>query len=92
MSVLTLSVPENLPAGDYTIIVTGTSGSTVKSDEITEHYLTTRVYTDIDNREQLLTTEETMAISGAINAHNGLDLTLVAHSIYHRAVQSEVAG
>ena len=35
MSVLTLSVPENLPAGDYTIIVTGTSGSTVKSDEIT---------------------------------------------------------
>ena len=77
MSVLTLSVPENLPAGDYTIIVTGTSGSTVKSDEITLSITSLPEFTlDIDNREQLLTTEETMAISGAINAHNGLDLTL----------------
>ena len=77
MSVLTLSVPENLPAGDYTIIVTGTSGSTVKSDEITLSITSLPEFTlDIDNREQLLTTEEIMTISGAINAHNGLDLTL----------------
>ena len=77
MSVLTLSVPENLAAGDYTIIVTGTSGSTVKSDEITLSITNLPEFTlDIDNREQLLTTDETMAISGAINAHNGLDLTL----------------
>ena len=77
MSVLTLSVPENLAAGDYTIIVTGTSGSTVKSDEITLSITSLPEFTlDIDNREQLLTTDETMAISGAINAHNGLDLTL----------------
>ena len=77
MSVLTLSVPENLPAGDYTILVTGTSGSTVKSDEITLSITSLPEFTlDIDNREQLLTTGETMAISGAINAHNGLDLTL----------------
>ena len=77
MSVLTLSVPENLAAGDYTIIVTGTSGSTVKSDEITLSITDLPEFTlDIDNREQLLTTDETMAISGAINAHNGLDLTL----------------
>ena len=77
MSVLTISVPENLAAGDYTIIVTGTSGSTVKSDEITLSITSLPEFTlDIDNREQLLTTDETMAISGAINAHNGLDLTL----------------
>lgn len=77
MSVLTISVPENLAAGDYTIIVTGTSGSTVKSDEITLSITALPEFTlDIDNREQLLTTDETMAISGAINAHNGLDLTL----------------
>ena len=77
MSVLTLSVPENLGAGDYTIIVTGTSGSTVKSDEITLSITSLPEFTlDIDNREQLITTAETMAISGAINAHNGLDLTL----------------
>ena len=77
MSVLTISVPENLAAGDYTIIVTGTSGSTVKSDEITISITSLPEFTlDIDNREQLLTTDEAMAISGAINAHNGLDLTL----------------
>jgi hypothetical protein len=77
MSVLTISVPENLAAGDYTIIVTGTSGSTIKSDEITLSITDLPEFTlDIDNREQLLTTDETMAISGAINAHNGLDLTL----------------
>ena len=76
MSILTLTIPANMSAGDYTVIVTGTAGSTVRSDEIT--FTTTSIpefSLDIDNREQIIA-DGTMQISGVINAHNGLDLTI----------------
>ncbi len=76
MAVLTLTVPANLSGGDYTVVVTGTSGDTVRSDELTFSITTLPEFSlDIENREQLITNGE-MSISGVINAHNGLDLSL----------------
>ncbi len=76
MAVLTLTIPASLAEGDYTVVVSGTSGGTVRSDEITFSITSLPEFSlDIDNREQLLTTG-TMTVSGVINAHNGLDLTL----------------
>ena len=76
LSVLTLTIPSNLSAGDYTVIVTGTAGSTVHSDEITFTITSIPEFSlDIENREQIIE-DGTMSISGVIDAHNGLDLTL----------------
>jgi hypothetical protein len=76
LSVLTLTIPSNLSAGDYTVIVTGTAGSTVHSDEITFTVTSIPEFSlDIENREQIIA-DGTMSISGVINAHNGLDLSL----------------
>ena len=76
MAVLTLNVPSSLAQGDYTVVVSGTSGDTVRSDEITFSVTSLPEFSlEIENREQLLTTG-TMTVSGVINAHNGLDLTL----------------
>ena len=76
MAVLTLTVPANLSGGDYTVVVTGTSGDTVRSDELTISISTLPEFSlDIENREQLITNGQ-MSISGVINAHNGLDLSL----------------
>ena len=58
------------------MIISGTSGSTVHSDEITFSITSLPEFSlDIENREQQLA-EGSMSISGVINAHNGLDLTL----------------
>ena len=76
MSVLTLTIPETLSAGDYTVIVTGTAGSTVHSDEITFTLTSLPEFSlDIEDREQIIT-DGTMSVAGLINAHNGLDLAL----------------
>ena len=76
LSVLTLTIPSNLSAGDYTVIVTGTAGSTVHSDEITFTITSMPEFSlDIENREQIIE-DGTMSISGVIDAHNGLDLSL----------------
>ncbi len=76
MAVLTLTVPANLSGGDYTVVVTGTSGDTVRSDELTISITTLPEFSlDIENREQLITNGQ-MSISGVIDAHNGLDLSL----------------
>ena len=76
LSVLTLTIPSNLSAGDYTVIVTGTAGSTVHSDEITFTLTSIPEFSlDIENREQIIE-DGTMSISGVIDAHNGLDLAL----------------
>ena len=76
LSVLTLTIPSDLSAGDYTVIVTGTAGSTVHSDEITFTVTSIPEFSlDIENREQIIV-DGTMSISGVINAHNGLDLSL----------------
>ena len=76
MAVLTLTISEELTEGDYTVIISGTSGSTVHSDEITFSITSLPEFSlDIENREQQLA-EGSMSISGLINAHNGLDLTL----------------
>ena len=76
LSVLTLTIPSNLSAGDYTVIVTGTAGSTVHSDEITFTLTTMPEFSlNIQNREQIIE-DGTMSISGVIDAHNGLDLSL----------------
>jgi hypothetical protein len=76
LSVLTLTIPSSLSAGDYTVIVTGTAGSTVHSDEITFTVTSIPEFSlDIENREQIIV-DGTMSISGVINAHNGLDLSL----------------
>ena len=76
MSVLTLTIPANLSAGDYTVIVTGTAGSTVHSDEITFTLTSLPEFSlDIEDREQIIT-DGTMSVAGVINAHNGLDLAL----------------
>ena len=76
LSVLTLTIPSNLSAGDYTVIVTGTAGSTVHSDEITFTITSMPEFSlEIENREQIIT-DGSMTISGVIDAHNGLDLTL----------------
>ena len=76
MAVLTLTLAENLTEGDYTVVISGTSGDTVRSDEITFSITSLPEFSlDIDNREQLLTEGE-MSISGAIDAHNGLDLSM----------------
>ena len=76
MAVLTLTVPANLSGGDYTVVVTGTSGDTVRSDELTISITTLPEFSlEIENREQLITNGQ-MSISGVIDAHNGLDLSL----------------
>jgi len=76
MAVLTLTISDSLAEGDYTVVVSGASGDTVRSDEITFSVTSLPEFSlDIDNREQLLTTG-TMTVSGVINAHNGLDLSL----------------
>jgi hypothetical protein len=76
MSVLTLTIPANFTAGDYTVIVTGTAGSTIHSDEITFTLTSLPEFSlEIEDREQIIT-NGAMSISGAINAHNGLDLAL----------------
>ena len=76
MSVLTMTIPNTLAAGDYTVIVTGTAGSTVHSDEITFTLTSMPEFSlDIENREQIIA-DGSMLISGVINAHNGLDLSL----------------
>ena len=76
MSILTLTIPANLTAGDYTVIVTGTAGSTVHSDEITFTLTSLPEFSlEIEEREQIIT-NGAMSISGVINAHNGLDLAL----------------
>jgi len=76
MAVLTLTIAENLSEGDYTVVISGTSGDTVRSDEITFSITSLPEFSlEIDNREQLLTEGE-MVISGVIDAHNGLDLTM----------------
>jgi hypothetical protein len=76
MSILSLTIPSNLTAGDYTVIVTGSSGSNVHSDEITFTLTSLPEFSlEIEEREQLIT-NGAMSISGVINAHNGLDLAL----------------
>ena len=76
MAVLTLTLADNLTEGDYTVVISGQSGDTVRSDEITFSITSLPEFSlDIDNREQLLEEGE-MAISGAIDAHNGLDLSM----------------
>ena len=76
MAVLTLTISDSLAEGDYTVVVSGTSGETIRSDEITFSITSLPEFSlDIENREQLLKAG-TMTISGVINAHNGLDLTL----------------
>ena len=76
MAVLTLTIPGNISAGDYTVIVTGKSGSNVHSDEITFTVTSLPEFSlNIENREQLIS-DGTMSISGVINAHNDLDLSL----------------
>ena len=76
MSVLTLTIPANFTAGDYTVIVTGTAGSTIHSDEITFTLTSLPEFSlEIEDREQIIT-NGVMSISGAIKAHNGLDLAL----------------
>jgi len=76
MSILTLTIPANLTAGDYTVIVTGTVGSNVHSDEITFTLTSLPEFSlEIEEREQIIT-NGAMSISGVINAHNGLDLAL----------------
>jgi hypothetical protein len=76
MSILTLTIPANLTAGDYTVIVTGTAGSTVHSDELTFTLTSLPEFSlEIEEREQIIT-NGAMSISGVINAHNGLDLAL----------------
>ena len=72
---LTLTLADNLTEGDYTVVISGQSGDTVRSDEITFSITSLPEFSlDIDNREQLLTEE--MTIAGAIDAHNGLDLSM----------------
>ena len=76
MAVLTLTLADNLTEGDYTVVISGTAGETVRSDEITFSITSLPEFSlDIDNREQLIEEGE-MAISGAIDAHNGLDLSM----------------
>ena len=76
MSILTLTIPANLTAGDYTVIVTGAVGSNVHSDEITFTLTSLPEFSlEIEEREQIIT-NGAMSISGVINAHNGLDLAL----------------
>ena len=76
MAVLTLTLADNLTEGDYTVVISGTAGETIRSDEITFSITSLPEFSlDIDDREQLLTEGE-MAISGAIDAHNGLDLSM----------------
>lgn len=76
MSILTLTIPANFTAGDYTVIVTGTSGSNVHSDELTFTLTSLPEFSlEIEEREQIITNGP-MTISGVINAHNGLDLAL----------------
>ena len=76
MSILTLTIPANFTAGDYTVIVTGTSGSNVHSDELTFTLTSLPEFSlEIEEREQIIT-NGAMSISGVINAHNGLDLAL----------------
>ena len=76
MSILTLTIPANLTAGDYTVIVTGAAGSNVHSDELTFTLTSLPEFSlEIEEREQIIT-NGAMSISGVINAHNGLDLAL----------------
>ena len=76
MSILTLTIPANFTAGDYTVIVTGTAGSNVHSDEITFTLTSLPEFSlEIEEREQIIA-NGAMTVSGVINAHNGLDLAL----------------
>jgi hypothetical protein len=76
MSILTLTIPANLTAGDYTVIVTGTAGNNVHSDELTFTLTSLPEFSlEIEEREQIIT-NGAMSISGVIDAHNGLDLAL----------------
>ena len=76
MAILTLTLADNLTEGDYTVVISGTAGETIRSDEITFSITSLPEFSlDIDNREQLIEEGE-MAISGAIDAHNGLDLSM----------------
>ena len=76
MSVITLSISDTLESGDYTVIVTGTSGSKVHSDEITISITSLPEFSlEIENREQKII-DGSMEINGLINAHNGLDLSI----------------
>lgn len=76
MSILTLTIPANLTAGDYTVIVTGTAGDNVHSDELTFTLTSLPEFSlEIEEREQIIT-NGAMSINGVIDAHNGLDLAL----------------
>ena len=76
MSILTPTIPANLTAGAYTVIVTGTAGSNVHSDELTFTLTSLPEFSlEIEEREQIIT-NGAMSISGVIDAHNGLDLAL----------------
>ena len=58
------------------MIVTGTAGSNVHSDELTFTLTSLPEFSlEIEEREQIIT-NGAMSIEGVINAHNGLDLAL----------------
>ena len=78
MAVLLLDIPNNLAAGDHTVVVTGTSGSTVHSDEITISMTSLPEFSlDMGDREIAMPSADgTVTITGSIQAHNGLDLSL----------------
>jgi len=78
MAVLLLDIPNNLAAGDHTVVVTGTSGSTVHSDEITITMTTLPEFSlEMGDREIAMPSADgTVTITGSIQAHNGLDLSL----------------
>ena len=78
MAVLLLDIPNNLAAGDHTVVVTGTSGSTVHSDEITISMTSLPEFSlEMGDREIAMPSADgTVTITGSIQAHNGLDLSL----------------
>ncbi len=78
MAVLLLDIPNNLTAGDHTVVVTGTSGSTVHSDEITITMTSLPEFSlEMGDREIAMPSADgTVTITGSIQAHNGLDLSL----------------
>ena len=45
MAVLTLTLADNLTEGDYTVVISGQSGDTVRSDEITFSITSSRILT-----------------------------------------------
>jgi len=78
MAILLLDIPNNLAAGDHTVVVTGTSGTTVHSDEITITMTTLPEFSlEMGDREIAMPSADgTVTITGSIQAHNGLDLSL----------------